>query len=343
MLYNGNPKDEPGAIVCRVAPSFIRFGNFEILAARRESDLLKQLVDYTIKWHFPELGEPSKETYLAFFREVTQQTKDLMIHWQRVGFVHGVMNTDNMSIHGITIDYGPYGWLEDYDHNWTPNTTDKQNKRYRYGNQPNIGLWNLVQLANAIYLLIEDAPALEKILDEYKTSFHRDYKAMMLSKMGLTNQDIPKTFVALTEELLAKLKLDYTLFFRLLAEQPFTSDYLKEIINLSSYLNRETIESLQGTVLDWAGHYQDHLNQESTSWDERSAQMKAVNPKYVLRNYMAQLAIEAAEKGNYQLIDELYTMLLNPYTDQPKYDQWFVKRPDWAANKIGSSMLSCSS
>lgn len=343
IMYDGNPKEEPGAVVCRVAESFIRFGNFEIFAARREYDILKQLVDYTIQYHFPELGEPSKENYLAFFREVTQRTKDLMIHWQRVGFVHGVMNTDNMSIHGITIDYGPYGWLEDYDHNWTPNTTDRQTKRYRYGNQPNIGLWNLVQLANALYTLIDDAKPLEEILEEYKITFHEGYKKMMLEKLGLYDQDIPKTFIAFTEEFLAKLKLDYTIFFRMLSEKEITESYFTEILAASSYLNKETIEALKGYVLDWYGHYLEHVSTEGLDWNERSTRMKGVNPKYVLRNYMAQLAIEDAENGKFELIDELYQMLLKPYDEQPKYNKWFAKRPDWAANKIGSSMLSCSS
>ncbi|MBF4986406.1 YdiU family protein, partial [Nonlabens mediterrranea] len=168
MLYDGHAAHEKGAIVCRVAPSFIRFGNFELAAAQGNTDLLKQLTDYTIKTFYSQITTTGKEAYLQFFKEVTDRTLDMIIHWQRVGFVHGVMNTDNMSILGLTIDYGPYGWLEPYDHGWTPNTTDRQNKRYRYGAQPEIGLWNLLQLANALYELIEDGPALEKILNSYK-------------------------------------------------------------------------------------------------------------------------------------------------------------------------------
>ncbi|CAG5080744.1 protein adenylyltransferase SelO [Parvicella tangerina] len=343
IMYDGNPKDEQGAIVCRVAESFIRFGNFEIFAAKRENEVLKQLVDYTIKHHFPALGKPSKDTYLVFFREVVQRTKDLMIQWQRVGFVHGVMNTDNMSIHGLTIDYGPYGWLEDYDHNWTPNTTDRDTKRYRFGNQPNIGLWNLVQLANAIYPLIEDAKPLEEILDEYKTTFHRDYKKMMLNKLGLYDQSIPKSFIAYTEEFLNKLQLDYTIFFRLLSEHELDKKYFSAILTQSSYFNQETLDALSNYSTEWFQTYKNHLDQESVLWQERSEKMKKVNPKYVLRNYMAQLAIENAEKGDFDLIDELYELLKAPYADQPEHEKWFAKRPDWATNKIGSSMLSCSS
>ena len=132
VLYNGNPEYEKGAVICRVAPSFLRFGNFEIFSARQDKKTLKTLTDYTLRHFFPHLKEGSKEAYLQFFREVTNNTLEMIIHWQRVGFVHGVMNTDNMSILGLTIDYGPYGWLEGYEEGWTPNTTDRQHKRYRY-------------------------------------------------------------------------------------------------------------------------------------------------------------------------------------------------------------------
>ena len=130
MFYDGNPKFEPGAIVCRVAPSFVRFGNFQIFAARGDIENLKRLVDFTIVNDFPHLGAPSPEVYASWFEEVCVRTCEMIVHWMRVGFVHGVMNTDNMSILGLTIDYGPYGWLEDYDPGWTPNTTDASGKRY---------------------------------------------------------------------------------------------------------------------------------------------------------------------------------------------------------------------
>src|SRR5688572_12229981 len=154
MFYDGNPQAEPGAIVCRVAPSFVRFGNFEIFTMRQDHAVLRQLADFTITRDFPHLGKPGPDTYFAWFKEVCARTAALMVHWMRVGFVHGVMNTDNMSILGLTIDYGPYGWLENYDPNWTPNTTDAQGRRYRFGQQPQIALWNLLQLANALYPLI---------------------------------------------------------------------------------------------------------------------------------------------------------------------------------------------
>jgi uncharacterized protein YdiU (UPF0061 family) len=164
MFYDGNAQPEPGAVVCRVAPSFLRFGNFEILAARRDHELLETLAAHTLRAHFPHLGNPGKETYLRFFDEVCRRTFVMVEHWMRVGFVHGVMNTDNMSILGLTIDYGPYGWLDNYDPSWTPNTTDAGGRRYRYGYQPRIALWNLGRFASALVPLIGNVEPLESVL-----------------------------------------------------------------------------------------------------------------------------------------------------------------------------------
>ncbi len=147
MFYDGRPQREPGAIVCRVAPSFIRFGNFELPSARGDNALLRQWVDFTIARDFPELVGTAEALYADWFAQVCQRTAVMVAHWMRVGFVHGVMNTDNMSILGLTIDYGPYGWVDDYDPDWTPNTTDAQGRRYRFGTQPQVAYWNLGRLA----------------------------------------------------------------------------------------------------------------------------------------------------------------------------------------------------
>ena len=171
MMYDGNASYEKGAIVCRVSESFIRFGNFQIFASRGDTVRLKSLLDFTISHHYPHIQNINKEGYIQLLREVTDKTLHLMIHWQRVGFVHGVMNTDNMSILGQTIDYGPYGWVDNYDPDWTPNTTDNATKRYRFANQPYIAQWNLAQLANAIYPLIEDSEPLIEILNQYKINY----------------------------------------------------------------------------------------------------------------------------------------------------------------------------
>ncbi|MGB0390024.1 MAG: protein adenylyltransferase SelO [Salibacteraceae bacterium] len=344
ILYNGNPKDEHGAIVCRVSPSFIRFGNFQIFASRGELDELKTLVNYTIKHHFPQLGAPSKDSYLAFFKEVCKRTKSMIVNWQRVGFVHGVMNTDNMSILGQTIDYGPYGWLENYDPSWTPNTTDAQNRRYQFGNQASISLWNLTQLANALYPIIEDVESLQSILDEYKTEYLAEYHFMMLSKLGLSKKTIEPSFVQELQDLLEKSEIDMTLFFRLISSDiKLSESSALEILVTSSYLEKEEMTALFINWNEWLNTYMHHIAQEKFSLTERSIKMKKENPKYVLRNYMAQLAIDDADKGDYTLIDELYTLLLTPYNEQPEMEKWFAKRPSWADHKVGCSMLSCSS
>lgn len=345
VLYNGNPAYEKGAIVCRTAESFLRFGNYQIFAARQENKTLKTLVDYTIKHHFSHLGEPSKNTYIQFFKVVSERTLDMIIHWQRVGFVHGVMNTDNMSILGLTIDYGPYGWLEGYEYGWTPNTTDRQHKRYRYGNQPNIGLWNLLQLANAIYPLIEEAEPLEAILDQYKTDFDNKSLSMMRSKLGLqTGEENDKALIQDLEDILHQTETDMTIFFRNLSnfKKERVSKGLK-VIHDAFYKPDEVIGNIQKRWDAWFKNYANRLKKQTCSDEERKTKMNAVNPKYVLRNYMAQLAIDDADKGDYKLIDELFQMLKKPYDEQPEYEKWFAKRPEWARHKVGCSMLSCSS
>ncbi len=345
VMYNGNPEYEKGAIVCRVAPSFLRFGNYEIFAARQDFDNLKTLLDYTVKHFFGHLGKPSKDTYLAFFKEVTQRTLDMIIHWQRVGFVHGVMNTDNMSILGLTIDYGPYGWLEGFDFGWTPNTTDRQHKRYRYGNQPNIGLWNLYKLANALFPLIEDVEALENILNQYKVDFDVKSLAMMRSKLGLETEDaLDASLFQDLEDTLLLTETDMTIFFRKLSN--FNIEKASqglEIVKDAFYISTEITEEIEQKWLAWFQKYAKRLMQEQSNSKERKKKMNLVNPKYVLRNYMAQLAIDDADKGDYNLIDTLFDILKKPYNEQPEHEKWFAKRPDWARNKVGCSMLSCSS
>ena len=345
VMYNGNPAHEKGAIVSRVAKSFLRFGNFEIFSSRNDIKNLKILTDYTIKSHFSHLGKPSKEVYLQFFQEVSSKTLEMIIHWQRVGFVHGVMNTDNMSILGLTIDYGPYGWLEGFDFGWTPNTTDKQHKRYRYGNQPTIGLWNLYQLANALYPLIEEAAPLEKILEGYKSNFEKKSQDMMRAKLGLTSdKETDINIIQSLENNLQATETDMTIFFRTLSsfkkEQPEKG---VELIQDAFY----TPDTIKGNVLNnwkqWFADYAKRLEDETTSADERLQQMNKVNPKYVLRNYMAQLAIDKADKGDTSLLEEMYLLLKEPYSEQPKFEHWFAKRPEWARHKVGCSMLSCSS
>ena len=346
VLYNGNPALEKSAVVCRVAPSFIRFGNYQIFMARKDKTNLKKLVDYTLKHFYPHIEGNNKEAYIQFYQEVTDRTLDMIIHWQRVGFVHGVMNTDNMSILGLTIDYGPYGWLEGYDTGWTPNTTDASMKRYRFGQQPSIALWNLVQLGNALYPLIEETDAMEEVLDSFNKNFAKKYHFMMLDKIGLAThkESDSKLILSLTKNLQA-IETDMTIFFRNLAKVKKEKNEAEAIeeINDAFYSPSDFQGEVKENWHEWFKDYLDRLGTETNSDEARKIIMNAVNPKYVLRNYMAQLAIDEANQGDYQLIDELYQLLKKPYNEQKENEKWFAKRPDWARYKVGCSMLSCSS
>ncbi len=347
MMYDGNAAYEKGAVVCRVAPSFIRFGNFQIFAARQDYDTLKKLVEYTIKHFYPNIKTKGKESYIEFFQQVAERTLDMSIHWQRVGFVHGVMNTDNLSILGLTIDYGPYGWLEGYDPNWTPNTTDAQGKRYRFGNQANIALWNLIQLANALYPMIEEVEPLEKILLHFKNEYPKRNKKMMLSKLGLHTDDVDS--ISFINQLIKTLQItetDMTIFFRNLAniskEEKKIGENLK-IIMPAFYRPSEVVNEIR---LEWEkclSQYVELLKKENRNDEERKEKMNQVNPKYVFRNYMAQMAIDKANEGDESLIEELYQLFKKPYDEQIENEKWFALRPEWARHKVGCSMLSCSS
>jgi uncharacterized protein YdiU (UPF0061 family) len=354
MFYTGHPKAEPGAVVCRVAPSFTRFGSFQILTARQDIALLKQLVDYTIRTDFPHLGTPTPTIYIDWFTEICKKTAEMIVHWQRIGFVHGVMNTDNMSILGLTIDYGPYGWLENYDPNWTPNTTDSQERRYRFGNQPQIAFWNLGQLANAIYPLIEQAEPLQQAMNVYTKTFETGWQDMMASKLGLKAYD-PETDDDLFSELLALLQLvetDMTLFYRQLAKIDCSlsiplndADFNAAFIHLSpSYYVLEQLTPTYKTHLNnWLNRYGQRIQNDKTTNAARYQQMSKVNPKYILRNYLAQLAIDEAENGDFSMINELLELLRHPYEEQLDKENFAAKRPDWARQRAGCSMLSCSS
>ncbi len=349
VLYDGNAAYEKGAVVCRVAPSFIRFGNFQIFAARRDMKNLKKLTDYTIRHFFPNVEAGTKEGYAQFFQEVAKRTLDMIIHWQRVGFVHGVMNTDNMSILGLTIDYGPYGWLEGYDENWTPNTTDAQGKRYRFSYQGRMALWNLLQLGNALVQLTENTKPLQDVLEKFQAQYSEKYTAMMRQKLGFqTEREEDEEMIRELEKMLQLTETDMTIFFRNLAHisrdaKTAEGETFLEPIMQAFYKPAEVKDEMLKKWLLWFDKYLNRLKEENISDNERRVLMNTVNPKYVLRNYMAQLAIDKADKGDYSLIDELYQMLKKPYDEQPKNEKWFAKRPEWARHKVGCSMLSCSS
>ena len=351
VLYNGNPAYEKGAVVCRISPSFIRFGSFEIFASKRDDLTLKKLADYTLKHFYPELEQATKTGYIELFKAVSERTLEMVVQWQRVGFVHGVMNTDNMSILGLTIDYGPYGWLEGYDKEWTPNTTDIQHRRYQFGHQGDIALWNLLKLANAIYPLIEESEPLEEIIRDFKKKYSVRYLQMMKAKLGLEMEDEDDfNIINQLEHNLQLTETDMTIFFRGLANlsKKFVLPEKDDLSFLDSVKNAfYKIEEVEGEILgfwkDWFVQYAKRLRKEALSDIDRKQKMNLVNPKYVLRNYMAQIAIDAADKGDYTIVEEFYYLLKHPYDEQMENQKWFAKRPEWARTKVGCSMLSCSS
>ncbi len=331
MLYDGNPAFEPGAIVCRLAPSFLRLGSYEIFAADRDPALLRTLVEHTIRHHFPELGEPTDEAILAWSAEVCRRTAALMVEWLRVGFVHGVMNTDNLSVLGLTIDYGPYGWLDPYDPDFTPNTTDLPRRRYRYASQPQIGLWNLERFASALALLGLPQEGLVAGLQGYVDTFRATYAEMGAAKLGISEAGPESS--ALWEDLLGLLcraEIDWTLFFHHLADvQPGSASDRVQAIRPALY-----DEAPEG-LADWLQRWLDLA-------DDRD-RMTHANPKVILRNFLVQEAIDKAHSGEMGAVHELLRRIQHPYEPEPGWQDFARRRPEWARHAPGCSMLSCSS
>jgi uncharacterized protein YdiU (UPF0061 family) len=351
MFYDGHPRAEPGAIVCRVAPSFVRFGSFEIVAAQREIDVLRRLADYAMTMHFPGLGAPSTQTYARWFEEICRRTATLVAEWMRVGFVHGVMNTDNMSVLGLTIDYGPYGWLEGYDPSWTPNTTDAEGRRYCYGNQPQIALWNLVRLANALVPLLPDKAPLEEALGAYGEAYTDATRRMYADKLGLAElEENDESLLGELFELLQAAETDMTLFFRRLASVPvdaeadaMTDAILVEPLRTAFYGDEGHAPGHVGRLAAWLRAYAARVRRDERPSAQRIGAMNRANPKYVLRNYLAQQAIDALAEGDASVMERLMRVLQRPYDEQPEHDDLAQRRPEWARNRPGCSALSCSS
>ena len=346
ILYDGHPAPEPGAVVCRIAPSFTRFGHFEMLAARNNLQLLRHFLDFTISTDFPELAqqEDPQRRYLAWFAEVTERTADMIAHWMRVGFVHGVMNTDNMSALGLTIDYGPYGWLEDYDPDWTPNTTDAATRRYRFGQQPAAAQWNLLRLAQAIHPLIGEAEPLNAILKDFATRYTRQSETANAAKLGLPSY-VASSDQPLFDELFALLgsvETDMTLFFRDLAHVDLDAVSIEPLLD-AYYAPASLTPALRERTEAWLGRYAERVRSVGEPDAARIQRMNAVNPRFVPRNYLAQQAIDQAERGDFGLLHEWMAVLRRPYDEQPGKEQFAAKRPEWARHRAGCSMLSCSS
>ena len=343
MFYDGRPRDEPGAVVCRAAASFIRFGTFELPYSRGETGLLRSLADFCIRRDFPELHGEGETLYADWFTQVCERTAVLVAHWMRVGFVHGVLNTDNMSILGLTIDYGPYGWIEDFNPDWTPNTTDAQGRRYRFGWQPRVAHWNLSRLAQALSPLFGDAAPLQAGLDRYAEAFNAADRDMHARKLGLSEWRGEKD-----DELLAQLRtlmvdgeVDMTLFFHALSTVDADAPSLLGLEH--AFYDHAKLEATRGSFNDWLERYAARLRDDPASHAGRAAMMDAANPVYVPRNWLLQQAIERAEQGDDGGVHELMEVLRDPYREQAGREGYAARRPEWARERAGCSMLSCSS
>lgn len=326
---------ERGALLVRMAASHLRFGSFEVFFHRRQYEQLRQLADFVLANHFPEL-QSTAEPYLALLEAVVKRTARLIAQWQCVGFAHGVMNTDNMSILGLTLDYGPYGFLDVYDPGFICNHTDQEG-RYAFDQQPSIGLWNLNALAHAFLPLLAEDPneAVEKArsaLLQYQTEFDQAWLAGMRAKLGL--QQALASDEALIADLLIKMQqnlVDYTIFFRRLSKLSLQANQPEQAIR-DLFVDRTAFDA-------WAMQYRERLGQEQSVDAERQMRMQQVNPAYILRNYMAQQAIAKAEQGDASEVELLLKLLQQPFMEQVGMERYMDHPPAWA----DSISVSCSS
>ncbi len=344
MFYDGNAKMEKGAIVCRVAPTFLRFGHFQILHGNGEVELLRKLIDDTIQRYFPEIASITpEEQYKNWFGEICKRTAEMIVHWMRVGFVHGVMNTDNMSVLGVTIDYGPFGFLEPFQPDWTPNTTDAVGKRYSYAHQPHIALWNLQAFAHSLMAVI-DREVLETGLEQYRETYHKSYETMMASKLGLLSD----SYAAVADKffnVLETCRPDWTNFFLILESLKIESSGSasdSDLNQLKSCFYNHSPDS-DSLVVEFMQRYR-QLRQSDQAQGFASVQrMQQTNPVVVPRNYLLHRAIEAAKNDRYDTLNGLLQACKTPYDRRWLTTEFAGNRPDWAADTPGCATLSCSS
>jgi uncharacterized protein YdiU (UPF0061 family) len=321
---------ETAAVVTRMSPSFVRFGSFEHWYYRDKQDELRTLADYVLRTFYPELLDTEKP-YKALLAEVTRRTARMIAHWQAVGFMHGVMNTDNMSILGLTLDYGPFGFMEAFDPDHICNHTD-QRGRYSYSNQVPVGHWNCYALGNALLPLIGNAEDAQEALDVYQPEFTRKFDELLRAKLGLaTVQDGDEALFDAMFKLLADNHADFTLFFRRLGDLRVDGPEHDAPLR-DQFIDREAFDA-------WALKYRARLRQENSVDGARREAMNRTNPKYVLRNYLAQVAIEQAQNGDYGGVHKLLAVLERPFDEQPENESYAALPPDWAAHLE----VSCSS
>ncbi len=315
-------KSETAAILARTAKTHIRFGNFEYFHYNNKPEYVKVLADFCID-NYPTYFLKSKNKYEEFFRSVVEQTACMIALWQANGFSHGVMNTDNMSILGETFDYGPYGFMEDYIPSYVCNHSDHQG-RYAFKNQPYIGLWNCSALGHALSSLISEENQ-DEILKTYELIFQNKLAELYRKKLGfMTSHNEDAQLIQGLLDIMESERLDYTNTFR----------------NLSQAVTETKTNELNSDVaMSWIKSYQERHNKESKSIAKKISLMNAINPKYILRNYMAQEVIEAAENSDFSAAETLIKVITSPYDELEQYEHFANRSPDWAKNLE----ISCSS
>jgi len=320
---------ETAATLIRVAPSHVRFGTFQIFAARGQPERVKELADYVITHHANELVA-SPERFVRWLERVVVSTAELMARWMAAGFAHGVMNTDNMSVLGLTLDYGPFGFLDEYDAGFIPNHSDPEG-RYAFDRQPAIGLWNLARFGESLLSLVTVEQA-NLALELYAPAFADRYAALMRDKLGLrTERSDDARLVADLLALMQADRIDYTRFFRSLGETPIAA--------------QSAPATLRGLVRDgerldsWLARYEARLRAEVSAGPERGARMRRANPKFILRNHLAQRAIELAQRKDFTEIERLRAVLRAPFDEHPDAADYAGAPPVWAKDLI----VSCSS
>ncbi len=321
---------ETASVVTRMAPTFIRFGSFEHWYYKEDFENLKILTDYTIENFYPQLVK-DENPYKALLKEVVKRTAKLIAQWQSVGFMHGVMNTDNMSILGLTLDYGPFGFMEAFNQGHICNHSDDQG-RYSYVNQPHIGHWNCRALAQALLPLLGGIEEAQEILAGYLPIYRAEYDDLIHQKLGLITK-YPEDLKLIDSlfSILQQSRVDFTLFFRNLSN-----------IEIDNFESNSSIRDLfidRDSFDDWSVQYRKRLKLEECNDYDRKIAMNKVNPKYILRNYLVQIAIEKAQKDDFSEVDKLLKILENPFDEQPEYESYAKLPPDWA----NDLEISCSS
>src|SRR5574340_1279531 len=321
--------EETAALVTRLAPSFVRFGSFEVFYYRNQIEPIRHLADYVIARYYPELSTLA-DPYPEFLRQVALRTAELMAQWQAVGFSHGVMNTDNMSILGLTLDYGPFGFLDAFDPGYVCNHSDTGG-RYAFDQQPDVAAWNITKLAQALVPLMSVETA-SGAISEYPQAFGKSYLERMAAKFGLLPGGDNLCLIMDALQLLAQNRVDYTIFLRRLCDFDSRADALNSPLR-DLFLDRAAFDG-------WAARYAAALRQLASNDAERSDAMRRVNPKYILRNHLAEIAIRrATDERDYSEVNRLHALLARPLDRKPEHEAYAAEPPDWARRLE----LSCSS